>query len=463
MSLQDILTTGAPLLEQAAISRTVGVAAGVFAPGHIGELTRIVPFEMVDEVLEQTGAVQRRVRLVPARVTVYLLLAAALFNGLGYQQVFDRLCAGLASLAPVRPSGSALRQARQRLGPAPMKALFDLVSGPAATTAAAGRWRGLRVVAVDGTLLPVPDCPANLAVFTRQRLGNGISGYPQLRLAALVACGTRSVIGAVFGPATTGELEYARRLAVDLRAGMLLLGDRNFASAALLNQLAATGADLLVRCKTNRKLPPLVRCRDGSTLTRIGPLTVRVIEAEISIRTAQGTRTGHYRLLTTLTDPDTHPAGELVRLYHERWEIETAYAELKSTMLGGRVLRARTPDGIEQEVWSLLTAYQALRTAMTDATDSIPGTDPDRAGFFTALATARDQLVLAAGIITGTDIDLVGTIGRHVLAHLLPTRRVRTKDRIVKRAISKYNARGPAIDRTTYKATISINMLTSSP
>ncbi|WP_406011716.1 IS4 family transposase (plasmid) [Streptomyces sp. NBC_00984] len=450
-------------MEQAAITRTVGVAAGVFAPGHIGELTRIVPFEMVDEVLEQTGAVQRRVRLVPARVTVYLLLAAALFNGLGYQQVFDRLCAGLASLAPVRPSGSALRQARQRLGPAPMKALFDLVSGPAATTAAAGRWRGLRVVAVDGTLLPVPDCPANLAVFTRQRLGNGISGYPQLRLAALVACGTRSVIGAVFGPATTGELEYARRLAVDLRAGMLLLGDRNFASAALLNQLAATGADLLVRCKTNRKLPPLVRCRDGSTLTRIGPLTVRVIEAEISIRTAQGTRTGHYRLLTTLTDPDTHPAGELVRLYHERWEIETAYAELKSTMLGGRVLRARTPDGIEQEVWSLLTAYQALRTAMTDATDSIPGTDPDRAGFFTALAAARDQLVLAAGIITGTDIDLVGTIGRHVLAHLLPTRRVRTKDRIVKRAISKYNARGPAIDRTTYKATISINMLTSSP
>ncbi|MFF8439726.1 IS4 family transposase [Streptomyces californicus] len=435
----------------------------MFAPGHIGELTRIVPFEMVDEVLEQTGAVQRRVRLVPARVTVYLLLAAALFNGLGYQQVFDRLCAGLASLAPVRPSGSALRQARQRLGAAPMKALFDLMRGPAATTAGAGRWRGLSVVAVDGTLLSVPDCPANLAVFTRQRLGNGISGYPQLRLAALVACGTRSVIGAVFGPATTGELEYTRRLAVDLRAGMLLLGDRNFSSAALLNQLAATGADLLVRCKANRKLPPLVRCRDGSTLTRIGPLTVRVIEAEISIRTARGTRTGRYRLLTTLTSPATHPADELVRLYHERWEIETSYAELKSTMLGGQVLRARTPDGIEQEVWTLLTAYQALRTAMTDATDSIPDTDPDRAGFTTALAAARDQIVLAAGIITDTHIDLVGTIGRHVLAHLLPTRRVRTKDRIVKRAISKYNARGPAIDRTTYKATISINMLTSTP
>ncbi|MFD8558992.1 hypothetical protein ACFV1N_17065, partial [Streptosporangium canum] len=111
----------------------------------------------------------------------------------------------------------------------------------------------------------------------------------------------------------------------------------------------------------------------------------------------------------------------------------------------------------------LLTAYQVLRTAMTDATDSVPGTDPDRAGFTTALAAARDQLVLAAGVITGTNIDLVGTIGRHVLAHLLPARRVRTKDRIIKRAISKYNARGPAIDRTTYKATISINMIPASP
>ncbi|TDB92654.1 IS4 family transposase, partial [Nonomuraea longispora] len=407
----------------------------MFAPGHLGELTRIIPFEMVDEVLAQTRALERRVRLVPARVTVYLLLAAALFTGLGYRQVFDRLCAGLTGLAPARPSGSALRQARQRLGSAPMKALFDLVSGPAVTTTAAGWWRGLRVVAIDGTLLPVPDCPANLTVFTRQRLANGTSGYPQLRLTALVACGTRSVLGAVFGPATTGELDYARRLAAYLRAGMLLLGDRNFAATDLLNQLAATGADLLVRCKSGRNLPALARCRDGSTLARLGALTVRVIDAEITIRTPAGTRTGHYRLLTTLTDATTHPAADLIRLYHERWEIETAYAELKATILSGHVLRSHTPDGIEQEVWALLTVYQALRTAMTDATDSIPGTDPDRASFTTALTTARDQLILAAGIITSTDIDidLIGTIGRHVLAHLLPARRVRTKDRIVKR------------------------------
>ncbi|MFJ6574320.1 IS4 family transposase [Streptomyces sp. NPDC091292] len=450
-------------MEQAAITGPVGVAAGVFAPGHIGELTRIVPFEMVDEVLAETRAIERRVRLLPARVTVYLLLAGALFSELGYRQVFDRLCAGLAGPSPVRPSGSALRQARQRLGAAPMKALFDLVRGPVATTAVQVRWRGLLAVAVDGTLLPVPDTPENLTVFAKQRCNSGAGGYPQVRLAALVACGNRSVIGAAFGPATTGELQYAGRLAGDLRAGMLLLGDRNFAAADLLNRLAATGAHLLVRCKSGRKLPAVARLRDGSFLARLGALAVRVIDAEITIATSRGVRTGHYRLLTTLTDPTTHPAGELVRLYHERWEIETAYAELKSTVLGGRVMRARTPAGVEQEVWALLTAYQALRTAMTDATDSVPGTDPDRAGFTVALAAARDQVVLAAGVIADTAIDLVGAIGRNVLVQLLPKRRVRTKDRIVKRAISKYNARGPAIDRATYQATISINMLATDP
>ncbi|WP_261991253.1 transposase domain-containing protein [Streptomyces sp. OR43] len=198
-------------MEQAATTRTVKVADGVFAPGPIGELTRIVPFEMVDEVLAATGAVQRRVRLVPARVTVYLMPAGALFAELGHRQVFGRLCAGPVGLTSARPNGSALRQARQRLGAAPLKALFDLVRCPVATTAAATRWRGPLLVAVDGTLLPVPDAPANLAVFSKQRCNNRPEGYPQIRLTAPVACGTRAVIGAAIGPATTGELEYAGR------------------------------------------------------------------------------------------------------------------------------------------------------------------------------------------------------------------------------------------------------------
>jgi hypothetical protein len=205
------------------------------------------------------------------------------------------------------------------------------------------------------------------------------------------------------------------------------------------------------------------RLRDGSWLSIIACLPIRVIEAQISITTTAGTRTGSYQLITTLLDPGTHPAAELIRLYHQRWEIETAYLELKSSILAGRVLRARTPDGIQQELYALLTVYQLLRTAMVEATDSRPGLDPDRASFTTALNTARDQITQAAGIITDTVIDLVGVIGQRVLTHLLPDRRIGVKTRMIKRSNSKYQARGPDIDRRSYQATTSIDIITTDP
>ena len=436
----------------------------MFAPGHLGELTRLVPFEMVDDVLVTTRRTQARVRLLPARVVVYLLLAGCLFAELGYQQVWSKLTSGLHGLPIVSPSASALRQARQRLGVAPVRALFDLLRGPAVTNAAQVRWRGLLLTVMDGTTLVVADSPANTGRYTKHRCGGGTSsGYPQLRLSALLTCGTRSMIDAVFDPVSVGELDQARALARSLQPGMLLIADRNYAAADLLATLAATGADLLIRNKANRRLPILRRLPDGSWHSRIGALNVRVVEAQISITTTTGTHTGGYRLITTLLNPATHPADQLIRLYHERWEIETAYLELKSSILGGRVLRARTPDGIDQEIHALLVTYQLLRTAMVDATDSRPGTDPDRASFTTALNTARDQVVHAAGIITDTVIDLIGVIGAHVLNDLLPERRIRTKTRMIKRSNSKYQARGPNIDRRSYQATISINIINSGP
>lgn len=445
------------------------MGAGVFAPGHLGELTQQVPFEMVDEVLAQTRAVQRRVRLLPSRVVVYLLLAGALFAELGYVQVWGRLTAGLGGSQPVpAPSGSALAQARRRLGVAPLKALFELLRGPAVTLGGGVRWRGLLVCAVDGTVMSVADSPANRVAYP----GQSGSAFPMLRLVAVVACGTRSVLDAVFGPAGgtgNGETAYAARLLGVLREQMIVLADRGFAAGWLVEQIAGTGAHLLIRVKNGRsapKLPALHRLGDGSFISLHGGIKVRVIDASITVSTGTagtaGTAgtTSSYRLITTLLDPVRHPATDLVRLYHQRWEIETAYLELKSSILGGRVLRARTPAGTDQEVYALLIAYQALRTAMADATNSDPRITPDRAGFSTALAAARDQIIQAAGVIADTGIDLTGHIGRAVLDNLLPDRRVRINTRTVKRAISKYNARGPVIDRTTYQATIAINILT---
>jgi hypothetical protein len=436
------------------------VAEGAFAPGHLGELTQFIPFEMVDAVLAETRRTQARVRDLPARVVVYLLLAGCLFTDRGYIQVWHRLVAGLDGLAVAAPTAAALTQARQRLGAAPLKALFDLLRGPAAAGATGWvRWRGLLVVAIDGTTMTVADTAANLGVFTKQAGGNGGSGYPLLRLLAVVCCGTRTIIDATFGSALVGETTYAPPLLTrSLSSGMIVLADRNFAANKIITAITGTGAQLLIRCKANRKLPVLHRHPDGSYLSHWMGTPVRVIEAEITIATSNGVRTGSYRLITTLLDPHTYPALDLVTLYHQRWEIETAYLELKSTILGGHALRARTPTGITQEVYALLITYQILRQAMTDATDTRPGTDPDRASFTIALNAARDQVSYAAGVIADTVIDLVGHIGRLVLANLLPNRRIRLGPRAVKRAMSRYPAKGPHINRATYRATISIDI-----
>ncbi|MGW3233707.1 transposase [Kitasatospora sp. NPDC001095] len=266
------------------------------------------------------------------------------------------------------------------------------------------------------------------------------------------------MLDAVFGPTADGETTYAPRLLRSLREGMIVLLDRDFAAQSLVSAIATTGAHVLVRVKNGRHLPVLHRNRDGSYLARLGTVAVRVIDCEITIATATGRHTGLYRLVTTLTDHRTHPAAELIALYHQRWETETAYLEIKSTILGGRVLRARTPAGLDQEVHALLVTYQVLRLAMADSTGTRPGVDPDRAGFTIALNTARDLIIQAVGVIADPVIDLVGTIGRRVLAHLMPDRRIRTRPRVVKRAISKHNAKG-TIDRTSYKTTISIDIV----
>jgi hypothetical protein len=454
------------------IGRVVRVAAGAFAPGHIGELTRIVPFEMVDTALAETGARQRRVRALPSRVVVYLLLAAALFADLGYGQVWARMISGLGGcggLAVAVPTAGALAQARRRIGIAPLRALFDLLRGPAAGLAVKGvRWRGRLVCAIDGTILGCPDTPANLEVYQRGGGGRGGTGYPLVRVLALVACGTRTVIDATFGTDRVGETRYAHQLLGALRAGMIVLADRNFAARDWLGAVADTGADLLVRVKIGRKLPVCRRLGDGSYLSRIGRVEVRVITATITVATERGRRSEVYRLVTTVCDPAC-PPREIVALYHQRWEIETAYFELKSTILGGRVLRARTPAGVAQEIYALLVTYQALRIAISDAVLTRPEVDPDRGSFSIALHAARDQLTAAMGVLTDTTpnavIDLVGELGRQVLDHLMPARRSRTNPRVVKRAISVYaanTARG-RVRLPSRKTTITIDVLSASP
>lgn len=246
---------------------------------------------------------------------------------------------------------------------------------------------------------------------------------------------------------------------------MLVLWDKGFDSNAFLTQVSATGAQALGRLRSNRRTPVLTVLADGSYLSTIGTLQIRIVEARITVTCADGTTfTGSYRLVTTLTDAARYPAAALVRLYHQRWEHESAYYALRHTIMQGRVLRSGDPAGCEQEMWSVLTLYQLLRTVMVDAAESRPGTDPDRCGFSIALHTARDLVVQAAGI-TACGITLVGAIGRRVLANLLPPRRLRVSTRKVTSPISRYNDRldDGRPDRSRPVTALSIAILAAPP
>ncbi len=162
------------------VRHAVTVAAGVFAPGHLGELTQYLPFELVDEVLEQTRTVQHRLRALPSRVGVYFVLALGMFPRLGYTRVWDKLTAGLSGLPLPRPSEKALRDLRRRLGPAPLKALFEVVVGPLAQPRTPGvRFAGLRTVAFDGlNSVKAPDTDRNRSWLGRIYLPDGLPRIP---------------------------------------------------------------------------------------------------------------------------------------------------------------------------------------------------------------------------------------------------------------------------------------------
>jgi hypothetical protein len=439
----------------AVITRTITVAAGAFAPGHLGELTRIVPFELVDGVLEEAGGRERRLRLLPSRAGVYFVLAMCLFPQAGYLGVWGKLTAALDGLGLAVPSAKALRDLRRRIGIAPLRLLFEMLAGPLGRPRTPGIMFGrYRTVSFDGCRsVKVPDTAANRGWLGKMNAALGVTGYPVIQLMTLCETGTRALLGAAFGAPAAGELDWARRLLHLLDETMLVLMDRGFDAADFLAGLAATKAQFLVRLNANRRPPVLACLPDGSFLSLIGGVKVRIIAASVTVTCHDGTSySGSYRCATTLLDHRAYPAPALIALYHERWEHEVTYLALRHTLLQGRILRSGDPAGLQQEMWALLAVYQALRTAVTDAVQTVPGTDPDRASYQTAVATAQN-LVTTARNITGPEDDLAGDIGRAVLAGLHPPRRPRVCPRRVKSPLNRWNKHPPGKPRTSKKIT----------
>jgi len=389
----------------------------------LGALTSVFPPELVDQVVAQTGRGEQRRRLLPARVMVYYVLALALFSHAAYEEVMRCLVEGLGWArrqppGPPRrswpawhvPGATAIAEARARLGPEPLRALFEQAARPLAEPTTRGAWyRDWRVLALDGTTLDMADTPANADAFGRagSGRGEGQGAFPQVRVVGLVECGTHAVIDAALGPYRTGEQTLAR-LTGRLGPGMLVLADRLFFGFELWRRMAATGAELVWRARTGRtapKLPVDQPLPDGSWLSRIyaatdrrkrDPVVVRVVEYTLRDPGRPQAAGVTYRLVTTVLEPERAPAAELAALYAERWEQETLLDELKTHQRGAKaVLRSKTPAGVEQEVWAHLLVHYALRALMHQAALD-HDLDPDRLSFIRSLRVVRRQLISQA-------------------------------------------------------------------
>jgi hypothetical protein len=383
----------------------------------LGALTRVVPRYVVDEAVARCGRQEKRSRLLPSHVVVYFVLALSLFTD-GYEEVVRKLVNGLRfarvwSAVWKVPTTGALSQARARLGVDPLRELFAMVAVPVATPATPGAWlRELRLMAIDGVMIDMPDTPENNAEFPRP--GGVRRPFPQTRVVGLSEVGTHAVIGVEIGTMRTGERELAEGLVRLVGPGMVVVCDRGFFSFDLWRTYLATGTQLLWRISASNRLPVLQPLADGSYLseitnqnsrskTRIAAadvdditlathIPVRVVEYRVETTDDNDSpQTETFRLVTSILDPADATADELARTYHERWEIESAFREIEIYLRQGKGIRSKTPELVRQELYGLFLTHYAIRAFMTEAADTVD-MDPDRLSFTRTINIIRRRI-----------------------------------------------------------------------
>lgn len=388
----------------------------------IGVLTELLHRDLVDEVIAECGRREQRVRLLPARVVMYFVLAMCLFYQDGYEEVMRKLVSGLRFLKTWRstwqvPTTGAITQARVRLGEEPLQLLFERVAAPMARPGTAGAWlRSWRLMAIDGVQFDVPDTENNFEEFGKGSYKGVPGGFPQAKVVGLGECGTHAIVAANIGSLKVGERELAEQLLPDFESDMVVMADRGFYSFDFWKQARATGADLLWRASAKMDLPVLEILPDGSYLSVVADkparrryrervqagrsdatlegIPVRVIEYEVTDRGGSGEI---FCLITSILDPEQASAMELAATYHQRWEFEVALAEIETYQRGpGRVLRSKSPAMVRQEIWALLLTHYAIRDLMRRAADDIQ-LDPDRLSFTRSLHVIRRQITDQAG------------------------------------------------------------------
>jgi len=378
----------------------------------LGVVAKTFPLDKIRAALAATERESTRERDLPAHVTVYYVIALALYMQSSYREVLRCLLEGIQWLTEpsvtIQVAGSSgISQARTRLGWEPLRQLHDEIVKPIAVAETKGAWyRSWRLVSMDGSTLDVADEKGNDEAFGRPGASRGGSAFPQIRFVSLVENGTHVLFGSRMAGYATSEIALAKTILPSLSKGMLCLADRGFFGFGMWQQAAATGADLLWRVRKNILLPCEKRLPDGSYLSRIyasqqdqrcrrNGIMVRVIEYRLEgIEGADPL----YRLATTILDQEQAPATELAASYHDRWEIETAFDELKTHLRGARmVLRSKTPDLVRQEFYGLAMAHFAIRGLMHEAALK-SGEDPDRLSFLHAVRVVRRKMATFGAI-----------------------------------------------------------------
>jgi hypothetical protein len=405
----------------------VPVGGGLTDWISVGLLASAVPREVIDEAVVGHGRqAQRADGKLPPHVMVYFVMALALFADEDYEEVLARLVEPLTRWGCwdpgwQMPGSSGITQARQRLGSAVVRQVFEQVAVPVCGLLTRGGWlAGRRLVSIDGFEWDVPDTDANAGEFGRPGGVQHPAAFPKARVVTLVESGSQATIGARIG-ACVGEGSGEQSLAQDLfplvEPGMLLVADRNFYSYDGWDAAAATGADLLWRVSGSVQLPTVEVLPDGSHLSLIfasrttrawrarlltaalagEPLDparariVRVVEYQVPDRGDPDARE-LICLITTILQPGDAPADLLAQAYHQRWEHETGNAQLKTYLRGpGRVLRSKSPDMVRQEIYGYLLTHYAISALICRAATEAD-IDPDQVKFLRTVRIVRRRI-----------------------------------------------------------------------
>lgn len=405
----------------------------------------------IEEALSSTGTATLRRRRLPAEQVIWLVLGMALQRDRPITEVVLKLDLALPkSNGETDVAPSSIAQARKRVGEEPLQWLFDRCSQQwALESARANTWRGLSLFAADGTRFRVADSDENRNHFGLAGGHRGDSGYPLVRMATLIAVRSHLIMAAAFGPFATSEYAYAQMLWPVIPDDSLTIVDRNYLAAAVLLGIQRGGDNRhwLIRAKKNSKWRVLksfgrfdklvefqvtsgARSKDKSL-----PMTYTVRAVSYKHPDSKGRQW----LLTSLTDPVEYPAKELVAMYHERWEIELGYDEIKTHMLERQeTIRSRTVVGVRQELWGILLTYNLVRLEMEKIAQEAK-VPPSRISFMTALRFIRDEWSWCAVASPGSIPKKLRRMREKVIAFVLPPRRTaRRYPRAVKIKMSNY-------------------------